>query len=247
MRVIPVMDLMGGQVVRGIAGKRSEYRAIQSQISADARPATVARALVDRFGFESVYVADLDAIQEGRYAIDRWQAVAAAGPKIWLDAGTGTVDAARAVLARVAEAKIPAELVVGLESLAAFEDLAEIGRLSPAEVIFSLDMRAGQPITQMPNAKSLSPLEIVERAWTAGARRLIVLDLADVGVAGGTRTLELCRAIRAKHPEVELIAGGGVRGRDDLRVLAAAGCDSILVATALHDGRLSREDVWSVR
>lgn len=247
MRVIPVMDLMGGQVVRGVAGRRSEYRAIQSQIAADAQPATVARALVERFGFDSVYVADLDAIREGRYAMDRWREIAAAGLKLWLDAGTGTADAARTVLARAGEAEVQAELVVGLESLQAFEELTEIVRLCPAGVLFSLDMQSGRPLTQVESCRSLSPLEIVERVWTCGIRRLIVLDLADVGVGGGTRTLELCRTIRTTHPEVELIAGGGVRGRDDLRILADAGCNAVLVASALHDGRLSREDVWSVR
>jgi uncharacterized protein related to proFAR isomerase len=42
---------------------------------------------------------------------------------------------------------------------------------------------------------------------------------------------------------VDLIAGGGVRGLDDLKALADAGCDAALVASALHDGRLSREDI----
>lgn len=247
MRVIPVIDLMGGQVVRGVAGRRSEYRAIQSQIAANARPATVARAIVERFGFDAVYVADLDAIREGRHAVDGWREIAAAGLKLWLDAGAGTVDAARAVLARSAEASVQAELVVGLESLAAFEELAEIAQICSGKSIFSLDMQSGRPMTQIESCRSVSPLEIVKRVWTAGVRRLIVLDLADVGVAGGTRTLELCRTIRATHPEVELIAGGGVRARDDLRILADAGCNAVLVASALHDGRLSREDICSVR
>jgi phosphoribosylformimino-5-aminoimidazole carboxamide ribotide isomerase len=64
-----------------------------------------------------------------------------------------------------------------------------------------------------------------------------------VGVGGGTRTLDLCRQIQEEFPRVELTAGGGVRGLDDLKVLAAAGCDAALVASALHDGRLTAEDV----
>jgi uncharacterized protein related to proFAR isomerase len=37
---------------------------------------------------------------------------------------------------------------------------------------------------------------------------------------------------------VTLLAGGGVRGEGDLRGLADAGCDGVLVASALLDGRL---------
>jgi uncharacterized protein related to proFAR isomerase len=33
---------------------------------------------------------------------------------------------------------------------------------------------------------------------------------------------------------VPLIAGGGVRGEEDLRALASVGCDAVLMATALH-------------
>jgi uncharacterized protein related to proFAR isomerase len=35
---------------------------------------------------------------------------------------------------------------------------------------------------------------------------------------------------------VIVLAGGGVRGPDDLSALAAAGCDGALIATALHTG-----------
>ena len=63
-RIIPVIDLKGGQVVRGVAGRRGEYRAVQSRMVQDARPKTVARAFATQFGFRQGYVADLDASME---------------------------------------------------------------------------------------------------------------------------------------------------------------------------------------
>src|SRR5262245_43017638 len=89
MRVIPVIDLMHGQVVRGVAGRRSEYRPIESRIAADAQPMTVARALVERFGFDEVYVADLDAILQREPNAEAWKEISNAGMSIWLDAGFG--------------------------------------------------------------------------------------------------------------------------------------------------------------
>ena len=44
-------------------------------------------------------------------------------------------------------------------------------------------------------------------------------------------------------PGVELIVGGGVRGPSDLAALEKAGCDAVLVATALYDGRLQPSDL----
>ena len=42
---------------------------------------------------------------------------------------------------------------------------------------------------------------------------------------------------------VTLVAGGGVRGAEDLRKLADAGCQGALMASALQDGHLSATDV----
>ncbi len=70
-----------------------------------------------------------------------------------------------------------------------------------------------------------------------------MLDLADVGVASGTGTLQLCHNIRREFPAIELIAGGGVRSVADLLALQSAGCNAALVASAIHDKRLTPDDL----
>jgi phosphoribosylformimino-5-aminoimidazole carboxamide ribotide isomerase len=80
--------------------------------------------------------------------------------------------------------------------------------------------------------------EIVAAAVNCGIGRTIVLDLAQVGTARGVGTVALCRALSKRWPALELIAGGGVRGPQDVAELAAAGCAGALVASALHDGTL---------
>jgi phosphoribosylformimino-5-aminoimidazole carboxamide ribotide isomerase len=244
MRVIPVIDLMGGQVVRGVAGRRESYRPIVSQIAADAWPATVAHALVERFGFDTVYVADLDAIVHGQPDVNPWTQIAGAGLELWLDAGVGNSNAAWHFVNHIAQADIDFRLVVGLETLESEEELFAIGEMfNYTPPIFSLDMKEGRLLTRNPAWSGFSPLEIVLLAESAGVRDVIVLDLADVGTSGGTRTLELCRQIISATQTQRLIAGGGVRGPADLRAIAAAGCDGALVASALHDGKLTRADV----
>jgi len=243
MRIIPVIDLLNGHVVRGIGGKRSEYRPIQSQLATDARPATVAAALVEQFVFDTAYVADLDAITAGRCSTNQWKQIAAAGLKLWLDAGLINSVAARKIIAFGKELDIDFDLVIGLESLESPADLADIQQLCDRRAIFSLDMLAGQPLTKIDAWKLLSPTEIAAQAISHGTNRLIILDLADVGESAGTRTLQLCRDLQKNHPHIELIAGGGVRNLDDLTALADAGASAALVASALHDGRLTPEAV----
>jgi phosphoribosylformimino-5-aminoimidazole carboxamide ribotide isomerase len=248
VRVIPVIDLMHGQVVRGIAGRRSEYRPIQSSIAADAQPATIARTFAQQFGFKSVYVADLDAIERRQPNVEAWKEINDAGLALWLDAGMGSPQAAAAIGQQLSDTVTGPTMIVGLESVPAplcvFDCVGIVAvRFPGMRVAFSLDLQQGRPLTRPSMWQDSQPIGIARWVIKAGIQRLIVLDLADVGVAAGTTTLELCRAIRQEFPEVELIAGGGVRSLDDLHALRAAGCDAALVASALHDERLSPQDL----
>jgi phosphoribosylformimino-5-aminoimidazole carboxamide ribotide isomerase len=243
MRIIPVIDLLHGQVVRGIGGKRSEYRPIHSQLVSDARPKAVATAFVEYFGFDTTYVADLNAIMEGPWSANDWKQVASSGLKLCLDAGITNSLAAQKILACGIELDIDLELVIGLESLESPSELANIQQLCRGQAIFSLDMRAGEPLTKIESWQSRTPIEIAAEAVNRGTNRLIILDLADVGESGGTRTLQLCRDLRENYPYIELIAGGGVRNLDDLKALSDAGASAALVASALHNRRLTPHDI----
>jgi len=90
--------------------------------------------------------------------------------------------------------------------------------------------------------ESVDPEAIAARAVALGVGRMIVLDLVRVGGGGGVGTEKLCRRLVAAHPDLEVIAAGGVRGGDDLRRLKEWGVRGALVASALHDGRLTRAD-----
>lgn len=244
MRVIPVIDLLGGQVVRGIAGRRHEYRPIESQLASNARPATVARALREKFGFDTVYVADLDAIQGRPPNVESWQAIDGEGLELWLDAGIGNPQALRALQALLFSRSINAEIVIALESLQddlSDEDWRDARGASQLQ-IFSLDLKSGIPNHQIVEWRNSSAIEIGRIAHARGFHNIIVLDLSDVGTNGGTRTIQLCQQLKRELHPVRIIAGGGVRGFADLRALAA-GCEAVLVASALHDGRLTPGDI----
>lgn len=238
MRIIPVIDLQGGTVVRGVAGRRSEYRPVESVLCDRSSPAAIAAAFRDHLGLSEAYLADLDAIAGGEPAWECYEAIISAGLHLWVDAGLA--DLARAE----AFAKAPAAvtgIIAGLESLGSPQQLAEIASCIGAErLLFSLDLKGGEPLVMGEGWGGKSPAQIAELALAAGIRRLIVLDLARVGMAAGTGTEGLCRQLRDRQPEIDLVAGGGVRSWDDLQKLAAAGVSGVLVASALHDGSFDR-------
>jgi phosphoribosylformimino-5-aminoimidazole carboxamide ribotide isomerase len=234
--IIPVLDLMGGQIVRAVGGRRREYRPVETALCAGAEPVAVARAFAEKLGLTQLYLADLDAIEGGEPDWETYRALLALGVRLWIDAGLSTTRRAGAM------AELPAEVtgvVAGLESLPKPAMLAEmLAVVGPERLIFSLDLKAGKPLARCARWRDFTPLQIAEHALAAGVRRVILLDLARVGNAAGAGTEALCQAVRARAPHIELVAGGGVRDRCDLERLAAADCDAALVASALHRGQL---------
>jgi phosphoribosylformimino-5-aminoimidazole carboxamide ribotide isomerase len=244
MRIVPVLDLLNRKVVRGVAGNRAEYAPIESTLSPDPSPASIAQRFAS-LGFKECYIADLDAIAGADPDYASYQGIIRAGlERIWIDAGTGTLASSVALDERLSSAGGEQSIVIGSESLAGPSDLfALVKPLGSDRLIFSLDLKAGCPIVAAEAWRHAAPLEIARDAIRSGIQRLIVLDLANVGVSSGVGTEQLCRAIRQLDNHIEIIAGGGVRNTDDLRRLADWGCSAALVASALHDGRIAASEL----
>lgn len=238
MHLLPVIDLKGHMVVRGVAGRRHEYQPIKSQLAEDSEPATIAQAFVDQCGFHDVYVADLDAIAGAEPDWPAYERIAGRGLKLIIDCGLRTAAHARRLTDFSRRTGHVTGVIIASESIldeASLQSTVEV--LTPEQAIFSLDLRQGRPIVAAAAWEQTPPLELVTQSVRAGVCRLIVLDLVAVGGDGGPATLALCQQVRGLYPNLELISGGGVRDHDDVRRLVAAGCDRVLVASALHDGK----------
>lgn len=255
MRIIPVMDLKGGQVTRGVGGRREEYRPIRSSLCEGASPAAVAAGFRNRLGFLELYLADLDAIAGAEPAWAIYESLLDWGHELIVDAGVSSMERAGALRDFTRDGHGLSGVIVGLETTPHPDNLsAWLDRIGQERLIFSLDLKHGQAFNHFPAWRDWSPRRIADEAISRGIRRLIVLDLARVGEKGGVGGLELCRELAEMEPPLELIAGGGVRGVEDLVALEQAGCAGALVASALHDGVLGpselrpwAEDVFELR
>src|SRR5947209_16760035 len=103
---------MGGVVVRGVGGRRNEYRPVQSRLTNSCDPVDVARAFVDKFRPRRLYLADLDAIGGASSAWVLYRDIRQLGVELWVDAGVRSAEEAVAL----AEAGVEG-VVCGLETL----------------------------------------------------------------------------------------------------------------------------------
>lgn len=227
MEVIPVIDLKGGRVVRARMGQREKYQPIVTPLSATSHPLDVARGLLSLYPFQSLYIADLDAIErrgENAAAIDRLNA-AFPDVMIWVDNGIAERDAADRWLASG-----QGRLVIGSEA----QCDGRVARhfVDNDRVALSLDFRG---------ASFQGPTELLVNPgfWP---RRVIVMTLERVGSEAGP-DLGRISHIGSVASGRKMYAAGGVRGIDDVSALKQAGVAGALVASCLHDGRLTADDL----
>jgi phosphoribosylformimino-5-aminoimidazole carboxamide ribotide isomerase len=241
IRVIPVLDLKAGRAVRAVGGVRDHYQPLRTRLHPGSDPLGVARGFRDALGLRELYLADLDAIAGKAPDAALYHAIRSLGLDLWVDAGIRD----RASLPPLLDSGV-ATIVVGLETVRGPAALAEIlAEVGPDRLVFSLDLRAGLPLISRDGATwgTTDPFSLARSAVALGARRLLLLDLARVGTGRGTGTLPLLARLLEAVPDVEIAVGGGIADRDEVRALARAGVDAVLIGSALHDGRIVAEDL----
>ncbi|HUA70515.1 MAG TPA: HisA/HisF-related TIM barrel protein [Solirubrobacteraceae bacterium] len=230
MQVVPVIDLKGGVVVHARRGRRDEYAPLSSPLVDGCEPVAVARALCAVCRTTMLYVADLDAI--AGEPVDETSLLALASvAEPWVDAGATTPEAASALTrARVARS------VIGTESIEPGPPVHPSG--GTPRLVLSVDVRDGRLISRDPALAGREPAAAAPLARALNVHELLVIDLARVGSGAGP-PLDAVAELAAALPATAIYAGGGVRDDADLLALESAGATGALVATALHEGRIT--------
>lgn len=228
MLIIPVIDIRHGCVVRAAGGRRDDYQPINTPLSQSSEPLDVARGLLGLHQtLRSLYIADLDGIEGRGRNLDTLFRLSESLPdvQVFIDDGSATPDSLA-----VYRDKPSLWPVIGSESLAAGSDLTLLTSAAPNAVL-SLDWRGDEFI---------GPAEVLEDAAT-WPENVIVMTLARVGSRSGP-DMDRLRQVKALAGDRRIFAAGGVRNADDVAALSGLTA-GVLVASALHDGAIGRDDL----
>jgi phosphoribosylformimino-5-aminoimidazole carboxamide ribotide isomerase len=225
--IIPVLDLKQGAVVRAQRGDRENYRPIVTPLASSADPVAVAAGLRSLHPFQTFYVADLDAIAgeaPNRAAISAL-ATMQPPPELWIDAGIKDENTLTETL------RDPlVHPVIGSESQ---RDLSVLQRYQGnPRLILSLDFFAD-------GFRGPALLLDSPDLWP---ERVIVMTLAKVGSGAGP-DLDRLGEVKEKAGNRAVFAAGGVRHEADLRALSELRIAGALVASSLHDGTITPEQL----
>jgi len=235
LKIIPVIDVLNGVAVHAVRGRRKEYQPLKSILCTSTDPVDVAAAL-NALGFGELYVADLDAITGGHPNFSLFKRIAdKTGLRLMVDAGITSLKTAEEMLGNGVS-----KVIIGTETLPSASFVAEaVKSFGSEKVMVSLDLMDGQVLSKFELGTLVEPMALLREFQDMGVSQVIVLDLAKVGSEEGVNTQflkEVVRTIKAK-----VFVGGGVRDAEDLVKLEDFGVFGVLVATALHSGKISLE------
>ena len=237
MQIIPVIDLLNNVVVHAKRGQRQHYQPIQSLLTTSSAPLNIVTALLELYPFQTLYIADLDAICGTGNNDSAIKVISQVYPNltIWLDCGIGQMNASALYIGGNIRP------VVGSENIQTLQDYRAISDACQSRHVLSLDYSAGYDV----NIGAMGIAELHESA-TFWPDDTICMTLNAVGSEQGTdmkRLNEVIRLNAVRKTQSRIYAAGGVRHMQDLQALARMGITGALIATALHNGTFSATDI----
>jgi phosphoribosylformimino-5-aminoimidazole carboxamide ribotide isomerase len=230
--IIPVIDLLDGQVVHARRGDRQHYQPIQSSLCAGSEPLTIVQALLELYSFDQLYIADLNAIQKRSNHLQTIADIQARYPhlQIWLDAGISCANDLSAW------SGINLNWVIGSESLCKLDDYLSLKKLCGESHALSLDFALG------PTGQGyLGPAELFKES-SCWPDKVIAMTLSQVGSGSGPDSQILAQLIDRSSGQ-KIYAAGGVRHTMDLQQLKDMGIGGALIASALHNQQITSAEL----
>lgn len=230
MIVFPAIDLKEGQVVRLAEGDMARATVYGDD------PAAQALLFADA-GAEYLHVVDLDGAFAGK-ARNRGavEAILEAFPgHVQLGGGIRTPEAVEGWFGLGVS-----RVVIGTAALKEPQFVRDMAKAWPNGIVVAVDARDGMVATEgWAEVSDVSIGDMARRFEDAGVASLLFTDIGRDGLLKGCNieaTVDLARTT-----DLPVIASGGVKGLDDIRMLALHardGIEGVITGRALYDGRL---------
>jgi len=228
--VFPAIDLKQGQVVRLSEGDMDRATVYGDDPAAQAM-------LFAEAGSQHLHVVDLDGSFAG--AAQNREAVEAI-----LKAFPGHVQLGGGIRTPLAvdgwfDLGV-ARVVMGSAALKDPEFVKDMARAYPGGIVVAVDAKDGMVATEgWADVSDVSVVDLARRFEDAGVASLLFTDIGRDGLLKGVNieaTVDLARRV-----DIPVIASGGVKGLDDIRMLALHaqdGIEGVITGRALYEGRL---------
>lgn len=234
MIIIPAIDLIDGKCVRLTKGDYAQQKVYNDN------PVEVAKQFEDA-GIERLHVVDLDGAKAGKIINLSVLEKIAAATQLKIDFGGGVkkLNDVESIFSAGAAMVTIGSLAVKQPQLLE-EWLMEFG----AERFFIgadvLDEKI--KISGWLEDTGVNIFEFIGKMISLGAVNIFCTDISKDGVLQGP-SIDLYKRIMAEHPEIQLVASGGVSDIGDVKQLKEIGCSGAIIGKAIYEGKITLDQL----
>ncbi|MEY2918448.1 MAG: 1-(5-phosphoribosyl)-5-[(5-phosphoribosylamino)methylideneamino]imidazole-4-carboxamide isomerase [Bacteroidota bacterium] len=234
MTIIPAIDIINGKCVRLTKGDYAQQKVYNEN------PVEVAKQF-EAAGIARLHIVDLDGAKAGKIVNLKVLEEIAAATNLIIDFGGGVkniTDVANIFNAGAAMVTIGSLAVKHPELLE--EWLMEFGEdkfLIGADVL-----NEKIKISGWLEDGGINIFDFIGKMIALGTNNIFCTDISKDGAMEGP-SIELYKKIMQQHPEINLIASGGVSNIDDVMELKTIGCAGVIIGKAIYEGLVSLQDL----
>ena len=234
MIIIPAIDIIGGKCVRLTNGDYGLQKIYNDN------PVEVAKQFEDA-GITRLHMVDLDGAKAGNIINLKVLEAVASSTKLVIDFGGGIKkinDIESVFNAGAAIATIGSLAVKHPEILEEWLMEFGAGRFLIGADVLDEKIKIGGWLED----GGINVFDFIGKMISLGVTHIFCTDISKDGAMQGP-SFELYKRIIAEHPEINLIASGGVTSISDLEQLKEIGCNAAIVGKAIYEGQVTLEEL----
>jgi len=233
MEIIPAIDILGGKCVRLTKGDFKSKKVYGSS------PLKMAQRF-QRAGLKRLHLIDLEGAKAGK--IKNWETIEkiAKNTKLFIEFGGG-VSGGRDVK-KLLDLGID-KVILGSLVLKKPEKFKKILRKFKGKIIVAVDVKKDKIYYQGWRKEAQKELSsFLEGLIKLGVKTIICTDIERDGTLR-CPNFSLYKKVIKAFPDLEIIAAGGVRDKEDLKQLSKIGAQGAIVGKAIYEKKVSLKDL----
>ncbi len=228
-KVIPAVDLKGGEVVRLRQGRENEvtFRA--------KNPVDVARRWIEK-GASVLHVIDLDGAFQGRLRHEEIiKKIVGLGVETQVGGGIRDFDVAERLLKLGA-----ARVILGTIAVERVEEVREFAEKWPRRVMIAIDSKKGKvAVKGWKETLKVTPIELA-KLYDDLEVSFLYTNIDVEGLVSGIEKEKIAEVVKKLNNPVYV--AGGISSVEDVRFAKKVGAAGVVIGSALYTGKLKFED-----
>lgn len=236
IQLIPAIDIIDGKCVRLSQGDYDSKKVYNEN------PVEVAKEL-EAHGIRRLHVVDLDGAASNHVVNYRTLKQIATQTSLTIDFGGGVKSDEDLMIAFENGARMVTGGSIAVKNPELF--CRWLQKYGSEKIILGADVKEHKIAVNGWKDESTCELFPFLRDYVEkGIRKVICTDISCDGMLQGPST-DLYKEILEQHPDLFLIASGGVSCAEDIRTLDAAGVPAVIFGKALYEGRITFKELES--